>query len=89
MDTARRRLFQRLSGPVDVDVVGARARPQTTLSLTAAPPPTASKSPGWRSETGFDHVDPHPLQHLGDADFLSLVMDAPGLCSPSRRWCRR
>jgi hypothetical protein len=36
-------------------------------------------------KTGLDHVNPHPLQHFGDADFFFFGHRCAGLCSPSRK----
>ena len=66
----------------------ARASEQTTLFLTClAISLTAWKSPSRGDrEAGFDDVDAHLLEHLGDAQLLARpFIEQPGDCSPSRR----
>ena len=65
----------------------ARARPHTVLSVTAsATALTASKSPGLAMGKPASMTSTRIFSRaLATRIFSSRVMDAPGLCSPSRK----
>jgi len=64
----------------------ARAKPHTTLSVTAsAMARTASKSPGLAAGKPASMTSTRRFSNCrATRSFSSKVMDAPGLCSPSR-----
>ena len=65
----------------------ARGRTRCCPGSAAAMACTASKSPlRRRGKARLDHVDAHALELARDAQSsLPCVIDAPGLCSPSRK----
>jgi hypothetical protein len=73
VNPARRRFFQGFAGPVNIGVGGAgQSADHAVLDRPRHRPHRLKIAGAGDGKTGLDHVDPHPLQHLGDADFFFL-----------------